>query len=57
MYCYEYSNIFEYFVWASHEIKKVGPILGKSVPKKGKAIITETIYLVTNVYEDGNFSR
>ena len=25
--------------------------------KKGKAIITETLHLVTNVFEDGNFSR
>ena len=25
--------------------------------KKGKAIITETFHLVTNVFDDGNFSR
>ena len=25
--------------------------------KKGKAIITETLHLVRNVFEDGNFSR
>ena len=25
--------------------------------KKGKAIITETVHLVTNVFEDDNFSR
>ena len=25
--------------------------------KKGKTITTETLHLVTNVYEDGNFSR
>ena len=25
--------------------------------KKGKAIITETLHLVTNVFEDDNFSR
>ena len=25
--------------------------------KKGKAIITEALHLVTNVFEDGNFSR
>ena len=37
--------------------KKVGEILAKPVPKKGKAITTETLYLVTNVFEDGNFSR
>ena len=57
MYCSEYFNILEYLVWTSHEIKKVGEILAKPAPKKGKAITTETLHLVTNVYEDGNFSR
>ena len=57
MYCSEYFNIFEYLVWTSHEIKKVGEILAKPAPKKGKAITTETLHLVTNVFEDDNFSR
>ena len=57
MYCSEYFNILEYLVWTSHEIKKVGEILAKPAPKKGKAITTETLHLVTNVYEDENFSR
>ena len=57
MYCSEYFNILEYLVWTSHEIKKVGEILAKPAPKKGKAITTETLHLVTNVYEDDNFSR
>ena len=26
MYCSEYFNVFEYLVWTSHEIKKVGGI-------------------------------
>ena len=56
MYCSEYFNIFEYLVWTSHEIKKVGGILAKPAPKKGKTITTETLHLVTNVYEDDNFS-
>ena len=56
-YCSEYFNVFEYLVWTSHEIKKVGEILAKPAPKKGKAITTETLHLVTNVYEDDNFSR
>ena len=43
-----------YLVWTLCEIKKVGVILA---PKKGKTITTETLYLVTNVYEDDNFSR
>ena len=37
--------------------KKVGEILAKSVPKKGKAIITDTLHLVTNIFEGDNFSR
>ena len=56
-YCSEYFNVFEYLVWTSHEIKKVGEILAKPAPKKGKTITTETLHLVTNVYEDNNFSR
>ena len=57
MYCSEYFNVFEYTVRTSHEIKKLGIILAKPAPKKGKIITTETLYLVTNVYEDDNFSR
>ena len=57
MYCSEYFNVFEHLVWTSHEIKKVGGILAKPAPKKGKTITTETLHLVTNVYEDDNFSR
>ena len=49
MYCSEYFNIFEY--------KKVGGVLAKPTPKKGKIITTETLHLVTNVYKDGNLSR
>ena len=43
MYCSEYFNVFEYLAWTSHEIKKVGGILVKPAPKKGKPISTETI--------------
>ena len=37
MYCSEYFNVFEYLVWTSHEIKKVGEILAKPVPEKIKS--------------------
>ena len=57
MYCSEYFNVFKYLVWTSHEVKKVGGILAKPAPIKVKTITTETLHLVTNVYEDGNFSR
>ena len=57
MYCSECFNIFEYLVWNLHEIKKVGEILAKPATKKGKAITTETLHLITNVFEDDNFSR
>ena len=39
-----------------HEIKKVGEILAKPAPKKGKTITTETLQLETNVYKVENFS-
>ena len=41
----------------SHEIKNVGKILVKPAPKKMKTITTETLQLVTNVYENDNFIR
>ena len=58
MYCSEYFNVFvfEYLVWTSHEIKKADGILAKPSPKKTKTITTETLDVVTNAYEDGNFS-
>ena len=56
MYCSEYFNIFEYLVWTSHEIKKVGGILAKPAPKKGKAITTETLNVEKNFYEDDSFN-
>ena len=42
MYCLEYFNVFEYLVWTSHEIKKVGGVLAKPFLKKEKTITTET---------------
>ena len=32
-------------------------MLAKPAPKKGKTITTETFHLVTNIYEDDNFSK
>ena len=57
MYCSEYFNVFEYLVWTSHEINKVGGILAKPAPKNGKTITIETLDLVTNIYEVDNFTR
>ena len=57
MYCSKHIIIFEYLVWISYEIKKVDGVLAKPAPEKGKTIMTETLHLVTNVYEDHNFSR
>ena len=56
-YCLEQFGVCEYLVWISHEIKKVGWILAKPAPKKGKAITTNTFHLVTNAWEDEKFSR
>ena len=57
MYYSEDFNVFEYLVLTSYEMKKVGGILAKPAPEKGKTITTETLHLVTNVYKDDNFSR
>ena len=56
IYCSEYFNVFEFLVWTSHEIIKVGEMLAKTPPKKGKTFTTETLHLLTNVDEDDNFS-
>ena len=50
MYCSKYFNVFEYLIWTSHQIKKVGGILAKPPPKNGKTITTETLHLLTNAY-------
>ena len=34
IYCSECFNVFEYLIWTSHEVKKVGGILAKPAPKK-----------------------
>ena len=57
MYCLKYFNVFKYLVWTSPEIKKVGVILAKPVPKNRKTITTEILHLVANVCEDDNLSR
>ena len=57
MHCSEYFNVFEYLVWTLHEIKKIDGILAKTASKKGKTLTTETLHLVTKVYEDDSFSR
>ena len=56
MYCSEYFNVFEYLVWSSHGIKKIGGMLAKPASTKGINITSETLHLVTNVHEDDNFS-
>ena len=38
-------------------MQKVGGILAKPAPNKGKTITSETLHLVTNVYEDDNSRR
>ena len=40
IYCSEYFNVFEYFVWTSHEIEILGGILAKPALKKGNTITT-----------------
>ena len=37
MYCPEYVNILGYLAWTSYKIKKVGEMLAKPAPEKGKS--------------------
>ena len=47
------NNLFELHMKSKKEVKYQQILL----PKKGKAIITETLHLVANVFEDDNFIR
>ena len=57
MYCSEYFNILEYLFELHMKSKKQEKYQQNLLLKKGKSIITETLHLVTNVFEDDNFSR
>ena len=57
LFCSEYFKIFEYLVWTSHGIKKVGEVLAKSAPEKKESCHHWTLHLVKKVFEDDNFSR
>ena len=46
------NTLFELHMKSKKQVKSKNLLL-----KKGKAIITETLYLVTNVFENNNFSR
>ena len=52
LHCSEYFNIFEYLHMKSKKQAIANPPL-----KNGKAITTETLHLVTNVFEDDNIDR
>ena len=56
-YCLEQFYVFEYLVWTAFETKNAGGISSKPAPIKGKTITSQTLCLVTSVYEDENFSR
>ena len=52
IYCSEWFNVFEYLhMKLKNQVRYQQDLL----LKKGKIITTETLHLVTNVYEDGNF--
>ena len=50
-------NVSEYLIRTAHELQKVGEILAKPVPKKGKTLPQETLDLVQSFYEDDEYSR
>ena len=47
----------EYLIWTAHELNKVGGILAKPAPKKGKTFPQETLDLVQSFYEDDEYSQ
>ena len=50
-------DVSEYFIQTARELKKVGGILAKHAPKKGKTLPQETLDLVQSFYEDDEYSR
>ena len=46
----------EYSIRTAHELKKVGGILAKPAPQKGKILPQETLDLVQSFYEDNEYS-
>ena len=46
----------EYSIRTAHELKKVGGILAKPAPHKGKTLPQETLDLVQSFYEDNEYS-
>ena len=57
IYCSEQFNVLEYLFEFHMKSKKQEKYQQNLLLKKGKSIITETLHLVTNVFEDDNFSR
>ena len=57
IYCSEQFNVLEYLFELHMKSKKQEKYQQNLLLKKGKSIITETLHLVTNVFEDDNFSR
>ena len=50
-------DVSEYLIRTAPELKKVGEILAKPVPKKGKTLPQETLDLFWSFYEDDEYSR
>ena len=50
-------DVSEYLIETARELKKVGGILAKPAPKKGKTLPQETLDLVQSFYEDDEYSR
>ena len=49
-------DVSEYLIRTARELDKVGGILGRPAPKKGKTLPQETLGLVQSFYEDGEYS-
>ena len=57
MYCSEYFDVLECLFELHMNSKKQEKYQQNLLLEKGKSIITEILHLVTNVFEDDNFSR
>ena len=57
IYCSEHFNILEYLFELHMKSKQQEKYQQNLLLKKGKSITTETLHLVTKVFEDENFSR
>ena len=50
-------DVSEYLIQTARELKKLGRIMTKPAPKKGKTLPQETLDLVQSFYEDDEYAQ